>query len=136
MATQIGDLRMVQKLISQQFEEIPSHHHHHQQQQQQKQKQQQQQLRQELQPHQTQQKSQKQPRQINENQIKLKQQQRSSVSTTPSKTSPRRRISRQVVMSSLGLIPLVDQKNERGMSPLHIAAATGNMCVMKFVASF
>ena len=93
MATQIGDLPLVQKLIDRQFEEIPTL--------QQCQQQQQQQFKQ--------------------------QQKRSPDSTKATTTSPRRRISRQVVMSSLGLIPVIDQKNERGMSSLHIAAAAGNM---------
>ena len=93
MATQIGDLPLVQKLIDRQFEEIPTL--------QQCQQQQQQQFKQ--------------------------QQKRSPDSTKTTTTSPRRRISRQVVMSSLGLIPVIDQKNERGMSSLHIAAAAGNM---------
>ena len=97
MATQIGDLPLVQKLIDRQFEEIPTL----QQCQQQQQQQQQQQFKQ--------------------------QQKRSPDSTKTTTTSPRRRISRQVVMSSLGLIPVIDQKNERGMSSLHIAAAAGNM---------
>ena len=93
MATQIGDLPLVQKLIDRQFEEIPTL--------QQCQQQQQQQFKQ--------------------------QQKRSPDLTKATTTSPRRRISRQVVMSSLGLIPVIDQKNERGMSSLHIAAAAGNM---------
>ena len=91
MATQIGDLPLVQKLIDRQFEEIPTL----------QQCQQQQQFKQ--------------------------QQKRSPDLTKATTTSPRRRISRQVVMSSLGLIPVIDQKNERGMSSLHIAAAAGNM---------
>ena len=94
MATQIGDLPLVQKLIDRQFEEIPTLQQCQQQQQQQQFKQ---------------------------------QQKRSPDSTKTTTTSPRRRISRQVVMSSLGLIPVIDQKNERGMSSLHIAAAAGNM---------
>ena len=95
MATQIGDLPLVQKLIDRQFEEIPT-----------------------LQQCQQQQQQQQQFKQ---------QQKRSPDSTKTTTTSPRRRISRQVVMSSLGLIPVIDQKNERGMSSLHIAAAAGNM---------
>ena len=95
MATQIGDLPLVQKLIDRQFEEIPT-----------------------LQQCQQQQQQQQQFKQ---------QQKRSPDSTKATTTSPRRRISRQVVMSSLGLIPVIDQKNERGMSSLHIAAAAGNM---------
>ena len=40
-----------------------------------------------------------------------------------------RKTSRQIAMSNLGLTALVDQKNERGLGPLHIAAAEGNMYV-------
>ena len=49
--------------------------------------------------------------------------------------SPRRskrRISRQVVMNNLGLFPFVDKKNDRGMSPIHIASSAGNMYVCQF----
>ena len=40
-----------------------------------------------------------------------------------------RRVSRQIAMSNLGLASIIDQKNERGMSPMHIAAASGNKYV-------
>lgn len=118
MATQIGDIPLVQKLIDQQFEEIPLH-----QQRQQQQLQQQQTKEQQLRQQQQSKENKTKNREHRQQQLK---QQRSSGSTT----SPRRRISRQDMMSSLGLIPVIDQKNERGMSSLHIAAAAGNMCVI------
>lgn len=37
-----------------------------------------------------------------------------------------RKISRQVATADLGLLTILDEKNGRGMSPLHIAAASGN----------
>jgi len=40
-----------------------------------------------------------------------------------------RRISTQAAMANLGLPSIVDQKNERGMSPMHIAACLGNELV-------
>ena len=43
-----------------------------------------------------------------------------------------RRISTQAAMANLGFSSIVDQKNERGMTPMHIAACLGNELVLIF----
>lgn len=45
-----------------------------------------------------------------------------------------RKISRHVAMNNLGLCSLVDQKDALGLSPMHFAAAAGNMYVYLFAA--
>ena len=44
-----------------------------------------------------------------------------------SRTPSGRKISRQVAMSNLGLCLAVDQRNEQGHAPLHLASTAGNL---------
>eukprot|EP00111_Clytia_hemisphaerica_P017121 TCONS_00050694-protein len=47
-----------------------------------------------------------------------------------------RRVSRQIAMSNLGLASIIDQKNERGMSPMHIAAASGKKDLLHLLKGY